>query len=165
MLTVRSSQSFSTVIETELVALFQALMRKWYGPTPVSEQAADRLAGDYSSLMRRLADKPELADLIPELVADFARRGRSPRLNDASAMFLAEAIQFIEKVYTAYHLEHGSNRANPRSAGWMSLFRFWVRSPLLYEVWTKVRGNYSSFFQQFMNEHLRRSVEDVPMRS
>ena len=55
----------------ELVALFQALTRKWYAPIPVSDDAAGRLAADYSRLMRRLGEEEELLDLLPELVADF----------------------------------------------------------------------------------------------
>jgi hypothetical protein len=152
----------------ELVSLFQALTRKWYAPIPVNADAASRLAADYSSLMRRLSEDMDLVDLLPELVADFGSPGRAaPRLNDASAMFLVEVIQLIENVYTEFRFEHAANRANPRNAGWMTVFRRWVNSPLLYgQVWQRVQGDYNPLFQQFMNDHLRRTgVEDVPMRS
>jgi hypothetical protein len=55
----------------ELVALFQALTRKWYAPIAVSADAASRLAADYSTLMHRLGEARELVDLLPELIADF----------------------------------------------------------------------------------------------
>ena len=71
-------------------------------------------------------------------------------------MFLVEVIQLIENVYTEFHLEHAANRANPRNAGWMTVFRRWANSPLLYDqVWTNVQGDYNPLFQQFMNDHLR----------
>ena len=81
-------------------------------------------------------------------------------------MFLVEVIQLIENVYTEFHLEHAANRANPRNAGWMTVFRRWANSPLLYDqVWNKVHGDYNPLFQQFMSDHLRRETEDVPMQS
>ena len=150
----------------ELVALFQALTRKWYAPIPVSDDAASRLAADYSTLMRRLGEEDELLDLLPELVADFGHATSTPTLNEASSMFLVEVIQLIENVYTEFHLEHAANRANPRNAGWMTVFRRWANSPLLYDqVWNKVHGDYNPLFQQFMSDQLRRETEDVPMQS
>src|SRR5207344_525439 len=68
---------------SELIALFQALTRKWYAPIPVSADAASRLAAEYSNLMRRLGEEEDLLELLPELVADFGARGAAtPTLND-----------------------------------------------------------------------------------
>ena len=117
-------------------------------------------------LMRRLGEEEELLDLLPELVADFGRGRATPQLNESSSMFLVEVIQLIENVYTEFHLEHAANRANPRNAGWMTVFRRWANSPLLFDqVWTRVHGDYNPLFQQFMNDHLRGEIDDVPMQS
>ena len=78
-------------------------------------------------------------------------------------MFLVEVIQLIENVYTEFHLEHAANRANPRIAGWMTVFRRWANSPrCTTRSGRKCKGIYNPLFQQFMSDHLRREVEDVP---
>jgi hypothetical protein len=155
--------------QTELIAAFQALTRKWYAPVPLSDGDASRLNDNYSQLMRLLGEKTELAGLVPELLSGVpdSALGTMPTLKPVEEMFLVELLQLMENVYTEFRLEHRANRANPRNAGWIQVFRRWARSPALYNVvWTKVQSDYNPLFRQFMNEHLRRaSLEDVPMRS
>jgi hypothetical protein len=148
----------------DLRSVFQELTRKWYAPMAVTEEAASRLADGYTSLIRRLGDKADLAALAPELLP---RRGGAPdpALTDAQALiFGLEAIQLMQNVFTEFNLGMASNRANPRNAGWMTVFRRWVTSPVLYDtIWKNVKDDYNPLFQEFVKE-LREPPEDWPDR-
>ena len=153
--------------EKELVQVFQDLTRKWYTPTPVTAEAASRLADSYSALMRSLGEKTSLGALVPVLLPNLSSTGKSgrPAINQANLVFGLEVIQLIENVYTEFGLQHRANRANPRNAGWMEVFRRWAENDVFYQdIWESVRQDYNPLFQQFMEE-LRVGVpDDVPLR-
>jgi hypothetical protein len=155
----------STGDSSELVNVFQTLTRKWYAPIPIKPSDATRLNDDYSKLVRVLWENTELKALIPELLTDFDGSGaQSPVLNKTLSTFLIEVIQLVENVYTEFRLEHAANRENPRNAGWMMVFRYWRKSPVVMQVWTKVQDNYNPLFRQFVDHHLRVDGEDMPPR-
>jgi hypothetical protein len=148
----------------DLRRVFQELTRKWYAPVPVSLEAATRLADGYTSLIRRLGDNADLAALAPQLLPQ--HQGPSgPTLSDAQALiFGLEAIQLMQNVFTEFHLGMAANRANPRNAGWMTVFRRWVQSSVLYDtIWKNVRDDYNPMFQQFVDE-LREPANEWPDR-
>ena len=153
--------------EKELVQVFQDLTRKWYTPIPVTPEAASRLADSYSALMCSLGNNSSLDALLPVLLPKLSSTGKHgrPAINQANLVFGLEVIQLIENVYTEFGLQHRANRANPRNAGWMEVFRRWAENDVFYQdIWESVRQDYNPLFQQFMEE-LRVGVpDDVPLR-
>src|SRR5439155_1298568 len=114
----------------DLAGTFKALEEKWYAPTPVTAEAASRLASAYAALMRSLSASPNLAALVRELFPEGGAQGQpSPPTAPDGAAFAAavEVIQLMENVYTEFELEHPANQANPRNRGWMMLFGPWAR--------------------------------------
>jgi hypothetical protein len=158
--------------ETELLRVFQALTRKWYAPIPVTPEAATRLTDAYSSLMRRLGETPALATLIPELLPKTGATGApasatgTTQITKEVVTFGLELIQLIENVYTEFGFEHAPNRANPRNAGWIEVFRRWAKSDVFYnDIWTPVREDYHPLFREFIQNLRQGKKDDWPMRS
>jgi hypothetical protein len=158
--------------EKELLRVFQALTQKWYAPIPVSPEAATRLTDTYSSLMRRLGETSALAPLIPELLLKTSATGAlaplagTAQITNEVVTFGLEIIQLMENVYTEFGFEHAPNRANPRNAGWIEVFRRWAQGNLFYNhIWTPVQEDYQPLFQKFMNDLHGGKKDDWPMRS
>jgi hypothetical protein len=148
----------------QLVSVFQALTRKWYAPPPVELGDMSRLNDEYSQLIQRLADTKDLWDLVPVLVLTSANPPQ-PKLTGEMHMFIVEVIQLMENVYTEFKLEHEMNRANPRNAGWMRVFRRWAQQQVVRDVWDTVKENYNTLFGAFMDQALRKPEEDMPPRN
>ena len=148
----------------ELLQIFQSLAQKWYAPIQVSDEAASHLADTYVKLIGKLGSEPGLAGLVPDLFpgAGPSKAGPAPS-SPETRLFLIEIIQLMQNVYAAFHLEHTENRANPRNAGWMSVFVRWAQSPALRSVWLQVRSDYNPLFGEFMDSHLSETT-DVPIR-
>jgi Patatin-like phospholipase len=146
-----------------LVNVFQALTRQWYAPPPVQVADMSRLNDDFSKLIQRLGEDDDLKPLIPALVSSEANP-KQPKLTEESRMFLVEAIQLMENVYTEFKLEHAINRANPRNAGWMRVFRRWAQQAAVKEVWKDVKPYYNTLFCDFMDEILKEPENDLPQR-
>ena len=158
--------------EKELLTAFQALTRKWYAPIPVPPDAATRLTDAYSALMRRLGETPALAALVPELLPIAAANVSSgstaatAQVTHEVITFGLEIIQLIENVYTEFGFESAPNRANPRNAGWIEVFRRWAQGNVFYnQVWMPVRDDYQPLFQRFMADLRSGKRDDWPMRS
>jgi len=128
-----------------LLANFQQLARNWYGSPEVEMGAATNLTERYTDLMRRLGDTSVQA-LEPQLVfGDATAVAMTAELNT----FMLEAIQLMEDVFNTFDLELEANRANPRIAGWMIVFKRWCGSPAFAAVWPKVQGEYNPLFREF----------------
>lgn len=148
----------------DLQRVFQQLTRKWYAPPSIADGDMSRLNDAYSELMRRLGEKDDLQELMADLIFDAGSSMTPEKLNRESRMLLIEIIQLMENVFTEYRLEHAVNRANPRNAGWMTVFRRWAQRPVLKDVWKQVEKDYNPAFRRFMNDHLTAAtVEDVPI--
>ena len=145
-----------------LVSLFQQLAQKWYAPIPISAEAATRLADSYAEIMRRLADTQALQPLFKELQKRrLTDRAITPELL-ASGMTL---MQLMQNVYTEFQLADPFNRANPKNAGWMRVFREWAASDLLQKViWPQIRHDYHPLFHEFFESLTRDKEIDVPNR-
>jgi hypothetical protein len=158
-----------TGAENELLQVFQDLTRKWYTPIPVTAEAASRLADSYSSLMRSLGGNTALEPLVPALLPNLSAgngsKGGRPPASKETVLFGLEVIQLMQNVYTEFDLQHRANRANPRNAGWMEVFRRWVENDVFYEdIWGIVKDDYHPLFQQFMEDLRDGPVDDVPLR-
>jgi hypothetical protein len=154
----------------QMQAVFQYLALKWYAPLPVSDEAASRLADQYSHLVRMLGERPALSDIAADVLprfrsspgaaskADAALRsiGVAPAGTDVlpteSRIFWLEAIQLMQNVATEFRLDAASNRGNPRNAGWMNVFRRWASSRAFLEVWQSVEKDYNPVFRDFVED-------------
>ncbi|HEU5091759.1 MAG TPA: hypothetical protein VFT30_03695, partial [Nitrospira sp.] len=101
----------------DLLNLFQGLARKWYAPIPVSEEAATRLANEYSALVRRIGEDENLRAVFGSLLQEQPPGATPPAVNELATSFGLELVQHMENVFTEFRFEHGLNRANPRNAG------------------------------------------------
>jgi len=152
----------------DVATVFRRLTRKWYAPISVTPEAASRLADAYSSLMRTLRERPDLEPLLPCLLGLPAGR-QQPDINDREQLlFITEVLQLMENVFTEYRFEQAANRTNPRSAGWMRVFRMWTNPhQFLYtQAWQLLRSNYNTLFQEFVETlaTTEREPHDVPNR-
>jgi hypothetical protein len=147
----------------ELVTPFQQLSQRWFALTPPSEEAAGRLADDYSRLMSALRTEAALRGLVPELTEGVTAVRRLPKQGTApERLFLLEVIQLMENVYVEFHLQYRANRSNPGCAGWMKMLRFWRNSAVLTEVWNDVEDSYNPRFKQFMNTVVAENTDVKP---
>jgi hypothetical protein len=146
----------------ELREMFQQLARKWYGPIAASDEAAARLAEQYTQLMQRISARQPPGtferQMLPALNAPPVASSAIPLVNEQIVLGI-EAIQLMEDVFAAFALELQANRMNPHCAGWMGLFRRWVRregrDTVLYaQIWPRVRTDYNPMFQKFVDVDL-----------
>jgi hypothetical protein len=139
-------------------AMFQQFAAFWYAGSNIAPGVASRLGDSYSSLMKRLAEDPDLAFLDAELVNGPRVPAAAPPSADIERkafFFVLEAIQLMENVWSDFGLESAANRNNPKNAGWMEEFRKWASSNTVVKTWKASRDNYNPLFQQFFeNLHL-----------
>lgn len=146
-----------------LVRTFQDLTRKWYAPIPVTPEAATRLADAYVAIMRRLAEQASLKPLYLQLVDKDRKPAGAP--GPELVAFGMELVQLMQNVYTEFKLEDDFNQANPKNAGWISVFREWVLSELLYDgIWPKIENDYHPLFRRFIRGLRDNPPPDVPVR-
>ena len=147
----------------QLLDVFQSLARNWYPPPPVTGDDA-RLTDIYTGLVDRLAAGEGLEGLAEDLLPPRTRGRRSDR---AERLFIVDLIQLMEDVFTTYSLEHEANRANPRIAGWMRVFKRWSDDPKFRDVWDDVKLDYNPLFRQFIGDTIEESLAkptDLPPR-
>jgi hypothetical protein len=150
-----------------MTVLFQALTTKWYAGIPVDGPSASRLNDSYSQMLTRLGTpglKPMLDETLASLGAPPAWPGRIP--TEEQFAYLVEQLQLMENVFFELKFEHRAHRANPRSRGWMTIFRQWARNPMLYEgVWPRVKHSYNPVFQEFIERLHDDEIDDVPIQN
>ena len=150
--------------------VFQSLTLKWYAPIAVSDEAASRLADQYSRLMRMLSERPPLHAIAADVLPGFhstpgavppagvalPSTSAAPAGIDVSStearVFWLEAIQLMQNVATEFRLDALANQANPRNAGWMNVFRRWAAKDSFGEVWESVRKDYNPVFREFVEQ-------------
>ena len=147
--------------------LFRTLWERWYPPADIPDGVASRHADAYSALMKRLCDDPDLSYLDPEII----NSGDSPRMPAPPVSILAERkafyfclelIQLMENVWSDFRLFNTADRESPRNAGWMSVFRHWVGQDIFKDTWKRASSTYNPLFQEFFNELIKVSVDEVP---
>ncbi|MEO8260234.1 MAG: patatin-like phospholipase family protein [Acidobacteriota bacterium] len=149
-----------------LVRTFQDLTRKWYAAGPITAEAASRLADDYVKLTDRLADRASLRPLYQQLLHGEPSTGTpsTGRPDPELIAFGIQIMQLIENVYTEFGFESPFNEQNPRNAGWINLFRKWLRSDILFhDIWPHISGDYQPFFREFV-KRLREATDRDPTR-
>ena len=150
-----------------LVELFQRLTTKWYARIPIEAGAASRLNDSYSKIVEQLGKQgltplldPSLANPNPPPVWG------GPQPTDEQFVYLVAQLQLMENVFFEFQFEHRAHRANPRSRGWMTIFRQWVHNPDLYDgVWPRVRHSYNPVFQDFIERLHTEPIDDVPIKN
>jgi hypothetical protein len=146
-----------------LVTLFQDLTRKWYAPIAVTPETASRLADAYTELMTRLASDPDTRPLFDELQSGQRSPHAATPLPTAIVSAVMTVLQLMENVHTEFRFELPLNVQNPRNEGWISTFRRWAQTPILYdEVWQKrnLRADYHRGFQDFVEALHRPSAAE-----
>jgi hypothetical protein len=149
-----------------LTALFQQLTMKWYARIPIEASAASRLNDSYSEMVKRLGDQ-NLSSLLGGSLA--SPSGPPPwaagQPSDPHFVYIVEQLQLMENVFFEFQFEHRAHRANPRSRGWMTIFRQWVHSPAFDGVWERVRHSYNPVFQDFITRLQSEPIDDVPIQN
>lgn len=127
--------------------------------------AFTRHATTLSGIWRCLAADPELEFLDKELFPDWSpiiqhvkslpagseRRTAPP--SPRKAFYLSqEMIQLMEDVYTDLSLEE--TYEHPDNKGWVSLFRYWSKSPTFHACWEQSCQTYGERFQDFCWQRL-----------
>jgi len=140
---------------------------KWYAKIPIEPAAASQLNDSYSKIVERLGTKGLTPLLDPSLASPNpppAWTGTQP--TDEQFVYIVEQLQLMENVFFEFEFEHRAHRANPRSRGWMTIFRQWVHNPALYEgVWPRVQHSYNPVFQDFIERLYREPIDDVPIKN
>jgi len=155
-------------IPRDLTALFQTLTMKWYAKIPIELDAASRLNDSYSDMLTRLGETTLKPLLDPSLAAITPPTwpATSVQPTEEQFVYVVEQLQLMENVFFEFQFEHRAHRANPRSRGWMTIFRQWVHNPVLYEgVWPRVKHSYNPVFQQFIERLRRQKIDDVPIQN
>jgi hypothetical protein len=145
------------ISRTEVVAEFFREVRRYCYPTlAVAEGVTTRLADSYSALMKRLSDDSNLRYLDHQLMIGAPRHDRpnNPFVLRRGFFLCVDFIQLMENVFADLRLDFRRDGDNPNSAGWMAVFRHWVRQEDITEAWKAVRGTYNPHFQAFF-ESLR----------
>ena len=92
--------------------------------------------------------------------------GRRSSPTEEQFVYIVEQLGLMENVFFEFQFEHRAHRANPRSRGWMTVFRQWVRNPILYEgVWPRVKHTYNPVFQEFITRLHDDDIDDVPIQN
>ena len=84
---------------------------------------------------------------------------------EAQFVYVVEQLQLMENVFFEFKFEHRAHRANPRSRGWMTVFRQWANSPEFDGVWRRVQHTYNPVFQDFITRLQRDGIDDVPIQN
>ena len=148
--------------------VFQELTTKWYTRIPVEPAAASRLNDSYSAFVKRLGDKG-LNDLLGGALAAVTPppwTGAGTEPTPEQFAYIVEQLGLMENVFFEFQFEHRAHRANPRSRGWMTVFRQWAKNPILYDgVWPRVRHTYNPVFQNFITRLHEDEIDDVPIQN
>jgi len=146
--------------------VFQELTTKWYAKIPMEPASASRLNDSYSEVVKRLGGQG-LKDLLGGALADVtppAWTGTKP--TDEQFVYIVEQLGLMENVFFEFQFEHRAHRANPRSRGWMTVFRQWAHNPVLYDgVWPRVKHTYNPVFQDFIKRLHDDEIDDVPIQN
>ena len=149
-----------------LLTVFQELTTKWYAKIPMEPASASRLNDSYSEVVKRLGGQG-LKDLLGGALADVtppAWTGTKP--TDEQFVYIVEQLGLMENVFFEFQFEHRAHRANPRSRGWMTVFRQWAHNPVLYDgVWPRVKHTYNPVFQDFIKRLHDDEIDDVPIQN
>jgi hypothetical protein len=149
-----------------LQTVFQDLTTKWYAKIPMEPASASRLNDSYSEFVKRLG-ADGLKDLLGGALADVkppAWTGTEP--TEEQFVYIVEQLGLMENVFFEFQFEHRAHRANPRSRGWMTVFRQWAHNPVLYEgVWPRVKHTYNPVFQDFIKRLHDDEIDDVPIQN
>jgi len=149
-----------------LTKVFQDLTTKWYARIPTDDASASRLNDSYAKTVKRLGE----TDLSGMLESALAGLKEPPKWepgapSQAQFVYVVEQLQLMENVFFEFKFEHRAHRANPRSRGWMTVFRQWAHSPGFDGVWQRVQHTYNPVFQDFITRLQRDGIDDVPIQN
>ena len=149
-----------------LTQVFQDLTTKWYARIPTDDASASRLNDSYATTVKRLGEK-DLAGLLETALAGLKEPPpwASGAPTEAQFVYVVEQLQLMENVFFEFKFEHRAHRANPRSRGWMTVFRQWALSPGFDGVWQRVQHTYNPVFQDFITRLREDKIDDVPIQN
>jgi hypothetical protein len=138
--------------ESGMLHMFQDLCRKWY-PTPtLTEANAVNLTLQYSALMRRLCEDPDLAFLDSQFFRGLPAVPQPAATPRKAIFYCIELIQLMEDVYFELNLQHKADRCNPHYGGWLATFRCWAESQAIRDAWVIAKNGYNPLFQEFFED-------------
>ena len=129
----------------ELDKRFSELRDYWYPASAAIEQHFSRHAQQYDALLERLREAPAL-EFIDAAFFDPAGTTRRER----QELFVgASMLDLMQRVFLDLDLERDA--AHPHNAGWMAIFRNWVRHDAVQSAWEASRHSYGRRFQRFVD--------------
>jgi hypothetical protein len=152
---VRSTFARVTAMQGEQAVavpkFFGQVRRYCFPPLAVAEGVTTRLADSYSALMKRLSDDSALRYLDHQLLIGAPRHDRpnNPFVLRRGFFLCVDCIQLMENVFADLRLDFRRDGDNPNSAGWMAVFRHWVRQNDIAQAWNAVHGTYNPHFRAF----------------
>jgi hypothetical protein len=135
--------------QSHLSERFDDLRDYWYPASATIERHFGAHAEQYGALLERLRLAPGLDTFDPAFF-DPAGGNRAER----QELFVAASmLDLMQRVFIDLDLEHDAD--HPHNAGWMAIFRHWMRNPSIARTWEASRINYGRRFQRFV-EALRK---------
>jgi hypothetical protein len=153
-----------------LKKLFEDLHGLWFPPSPSISRSGRKHAEAYDALMERIREAG-LTDLDALLFPDAhilikgqgngSAERRPERGIQRDVFYVVNSlIQLMETVFIDLNMDEEPD--HPHTAGWIKLFRRWVRSPVLRAVWQDSSRSYSERFQAFCHYTLKLKTPGMP---
>ena len=106
--------------------------------------------------MRQLATAADTEAFFLELPTGGDAGYKTDPLPAKMTAAVMDVLQLMENVFTEFRFDQPLNMQNPRSGGWITTFRTWVKSPSVFDrTWAKVEDTYQRGFREFVG-HLRK---------
>lgn len=134
----------STTTEIDVRSLFANLRRQWPEEPPKFADHFVDITKGFVDIQRNISDEIS-KQIYPELT------GNSD--DDRKQLHLVcHMLQVLEDAWLTMNL--GGYKEHPLNRGWLTVFRRWTSSDAVRQYWPMVRGEFSSPFVSFCEEHL-----------
>jgi Patatin-like phospholipase len=142
---VQTAFSVPGSAELSLEDRFNELRDYWYPASSAIEQHFSGHAMQYEALLERLRQTPGL-DFLDGAFFEPAGTNRGER----QELFVgASMLDLMQRVFIDLNLERDGQ--HPHNAGWMAIFRNWMRHEAVLSAWKASRESYGRRFRRFVD--------------
>jgi hypothetical protein len=146
---VRTAFDFN--VAPGLDQVFERLADRWELPPGPPAGNASAQAEAYTKLLDAWRQSGDVIDFDADIVED--RPQEFTAHNSRARYFLIlDLIQLMESIFLDCNLSQSQNREHRAYAGWMRVFRYWLRQESVRKVWETQRGNYARSFTYFVDD-------------